>query len=376
MSVPGCDFVRAGGAIATRPVWIVLVLTLALISAASDADAARKKHRAPKAKAVAERFDPANYLTADQVASRYGLSQTASNSPGLRLAGPVGVIEGRAGSQTLRVNGAVINLTAPVVSWQGRLMISKSDTSHVIDPLLRPRSIRGPKRVQTVVIDAGHGGHDSGARGRYGREKDFTLDTAKRLEKHLRAAGFRVVMTRSDDVFVPLSSRAERASRERDAVFVSIHFNKGRSRADGVETFALAPPGVPAFRSNRRQPDANPGNVTDGANILLAAKIHRRMAASVQTADRGVKFERFHVLRNNSVPAALVEGGFLSNPADARAIAEPRYRETLARAIAQGIQDYAHAVTHGTQPRLADTAKRRGLFAFFSRDRSSEARPH
>lgn len=376
MSGLGYDFVRAGGAIATRPVWIVLLLTLALIGAASDADAARKKRRSPKVKAFVERFDPANYLTADQVASRYGLSHMASNSPDLRLTGPVGVIEGRAGSQILRVNGTVVNLIAPVVAWQGRIMISKSDTSHVLDPLLRPRSARGPKRVQTVVIDAGHGGHDSGARGRYGREKDFTLDTAKRLEKHLRAAGFRVVMTRSEDVFVPLPSRAARASRERDAVFVSIHFNKGRSRADGVETFALAPPGVPAFRSSRRQPDTSPGNVTDGANILLAAKIHRRMAASVQTADRGVKFERFHVLRNNSVPAALVEGGFLSNPADARAIAEPRYRENLARAIAQGIQDYAHAITHGTHPRLAEPHKRRGLFAFFSRDRSAEARPH
>lgn len=350
----------------------VLAALLITFGGTFDAAAAKKK-KSRSIKPVAARFNPANYLTIDKIADLYGLSRPVSTGSGFRLAGPAGTIDGRPGSRLLRVNGTAINLTSPVTAHQGQVYLSKSDTAHVVDPLLRPRSVKGPKRVHTVVVDAGHGGHDTGARGRYGREKDFTLDTAKRLEKHLRSAGFRVVMTRTTDTFVPLPARAAIAAREKDAVFVSVHYNKGRPSASGVETFALTPPGVPPYESSRRYPGSNPGNATDGANILLAAKIHGRIAAAAQSNDRGVKFERFHVLRNNGVPAALVEGGFVSNARDGRAIAEQRYRETLARAIAQGIKDYAHAISRGTHLRQVSNEKRRGLFSgLFSRAKKSE----
>jgi N-acetylmuramoyl-L-alanine amidase len=172
----------------------------------------------------------------------------------------------------------------------------------------------GVGRFRTVVVDAGHGGIDKGARGVDGSlEKKYALDTAKRVERGLKRAGYRVVMTRKSDYFVPLPTRAAISNRQRGAVFVSIHYNWARnSSAQGTETF---------YHSSRSYP--------------LAANIQREL--SRHSNNRGVKRARFHVLRNNVRPAVLVEGGFLSNSAEARKVRSPFYRQRLADAIVRGI---------------------------------------
>jgi N-acetylmuramoyl-L-alanine amidase len=172
----------------------------------------------------------------------------------------------------------------------------------------------GVGRFRTVVIDPGHGGIDKGARGVDGSlEKKYALDTAKRVEKGLKRAGYRVIMTRKSDYFVPLPTRAAISNRQRGAVFVSIHYNWARnSGAQGTETF---------YHSSRSYP--------------LAANIQREL--SRHSNNRGVKRARFHVLRNNVRPAVLVEGGFLSNSAEARKVRSPFYRQRLADAIVRGI---------------------------------------
>jgi N-acetylmuramoyl-L-alanine amidase len=172
----------------------------------------------------------------------------------------------------------------------------------------------GVGRFRTVVVDAGHGGIDKGARGVDGSlEKKYALDTAKRVERGLKRAGYRVVMTRKSDYFVPLPTRAAISNRQRGAVFVSIHYNWARnSGAQGTETF---------YHSSRSYP--------------LAANIQREL--SRHSNNRGVKRARFHVLRNNVRPAVLVEGGFLSNSAEARKVRSPFYRQRLADAIVRGI---------------------------------------
>ena len=172
----------------------------------------------------------------------------------------------------------------------------------------------GVGRFRTVVLDAGHGGIDKGARGVDGSlEKKYALDTAKRVERGLKRAGYRVVMTRKSDYFVPLPTRAAISNRQRGAVFVSIHYNWARnSGAQGTETF---------YHSSRSYP--------------LAANIQREL--SRYSNNRGVKRARFHVLRNNVRPAVLVEGGFLSNSAEARKVRSPFYRQRLADAIVRGI---------------------------------------
>lgn len=176
----------------------------------------------------------------------------------------------------------------------------------------------GVGRFGTVVVDAGHGGIDKGAQGEYRTvEKNLTLDTAKRVERALRSRGFRVIMTRSGDYFVPLPQRAAISNRQWNAVFVSIHYNDApRSAPNGTETY---------YFNSRSYP--------------LAANIQRELSRI--SKNRGVKRARFHVLRNNTKPAALVECGFLSSPYEARKIRSSGYRQRIADAIARGVANSA-----------------------------------
>jgi N-acetylmuramoyl-L-alanine amidase len=175
-------------------------------------------------------------------------------------------------------------------------------------------STSGVGRFHTVVLDAGHGGIDRGAKGVDGStEKKYALDTAKRVERGLRRAGYRVVMTRKGDYFITLPSRVAISNRQRGAIFVSIHYNwASRSGASGTETY---------YYNSRSYP--------------LAANIQRELARF--SGNRGVKRARFHVLRNNLRPSALVECGFLSNSGDARKVRSSSHRQRLADAIVRGI---------------------------------------
>jgi len=175
----------------------------------------------------------------------------------------------------------------------------------------------GVGRFTTVVLDAGHGGLDRGALAvdRRSLEKDFALDTAKRVERGLRRRGYRVVMTRKSDYFVTLPGRVAKAKRERNAVFVSIHYNSARRRAaTGTETF---------YYNSRSYP--------------LAANIQRELARATSSPNRGVKRARYHVLRENTKPAALVELGFISNRKELKRIRSRFYRQRLADAVVKGI---------------------------------------
>jgi N-acetylmuramoyl-L-alanine amidase len=178
-------------------------------------------------------------------------------------------------------------------------------------------SSRGVGRFNTVVLDAGHGGHDPGAKGadRVSREKIFALDTAKRIERGLKARGYRVIMTRKGDYFVSLPQRVQMANKQRRAVFVSVHYNwSRRTSAAGTETF---------YHNSRSYP--------------LAANIQREVDRASPMPNRGVKRARFHVLRNNTKPSALVELGFMSNTQELKKIKSAAYRQKLADAVVRGI---------------------------------------
>lgn len=174
----------------------------------------------------------------------------------------------------------------------------------------------GAGRFDTVVLDAGHGGHDRGARALSGmNEKDVALDVAMRMRPLLQRAGFRVVMTRSTDRFIPLSQRAAASNRIGNSIFVSIHFNWARRRgAEGIETYYHS--------ANSRR---------------LAGNIQQEALRSYRATNRGVKSANFYVLRNNRRPAVLVELGFLSNPYDNRHAQDPRVRQRMAEAVVRGI---------------------------------------
>ena len=269
--------------------------------------------------------------------------------------------QGASGSRDLYLNGLKFILNLPILDIQDKLCISRLDLAKLVDPVLRPTKISASP-VRTVVIDPGHGGTDSGARGPLGNEKDFTLDVALRTRDLFTRAGFNVRMTRSADVYVPLESRAMFASFQPNAVFLSIHFNYGMGpAAEGVETYCLAPRGVPSTNdSGLSYADFQEcvGNVRDPENIALATAIHASLITRLVVPDRGVKRARFVVLRNNAIPGVLIEGGFLTNPRDALRIASPAYRELLADAIVRGVIAYNRAVARGSlRPPDAISAK-------------------
>ena len=169
----------------------------------------------------------------------------------------------------------------------------------------------------TVVIDAGHGGHDRGGvpYQRIG-EKGMTLDVSLRLRNVLQAQGYRVIMTRTSDVFIPLGTRVAIANRYRGAIFVSVHFNSSRrAGANGVETYYYR-----------------------GDSASLAASIHRNVVAGAPTENRGIRRRGFYVIRRTAIPSVLVECGFLTNPHEGRLAQSPAYRQQLAERIARGIR--------------------------------------
>ena len=170
----------------------------------------------------------------------------------------------------------------------------------------------------TVVVDAGHGGKDNGAFRRYGgAEKNATLDVATRLAAKLRESQFHVVMTRSSDVFVPLDERAAISNRQKDAIFVSVHFNdSGRRGIRGFETYYHSPVSRP-----------------------LAYRIQQHMMTLPGAVNRGVKTANFRVLRKAAYPAVLVECGFLSNRSEGAAARSASHRDDLADKIAEAIVD-------------------------------------
>ena len=182
--------------------------------------------------------------------------------------------------------------------------------------------IRGKKQQigdssTTIVIDAGHGGVDrGGVPGQRIPEKEMTLEVAQRLKNVLAADGYRVVMTRENDVFVPLGTRVAIANSYRNAIFVSIHFNSAkRVGADGIETYFYSRDSLP-----------------------LASAVHHFVAGSAPSPNRGVRRRGYYVLRRARVPAVLVECGFLTNPTEAAYIQKPSYRQKLAEEIAAGIR--------------------------------------
>ena len=168
-----------------------------------------------------------------------------------------------------------------------------------------------------ILIDAGHGGKDSGGTGNGLVEKQLTLDTALRLREKLSRVGVKSVLLRDADFFIELDDRVTFANRylNQDAVLVSIHYNAvGGSGPHGVETFFW-------------RPDAT----------ALAARIQRNVARTADLQNIAINRRRLRLTRNPEIPAVLVEGGYMTNPSEARRLAESKTRDAIAQGICDGI---------------------------------------
>jgi len=213
------------------------------------------------------------------------------------------------------------------------------------------RSSSGDGSPTTVVIDAGHGGYDRGGiPGQRVSEKDMTLDVARRLKSVLQASGYRVVMTRDSDVFVPLGTRTAIANSYRNAIFVSVHFNSATRRgASGIETY---------FYSRD--------------SLALASAIHHYVAGGAPSENRGVRRRGYFVLRRTNMPAVLVECGFLTNPSEAAYAQNASYRQKLAEAIAAGVRS-RNAVSSSRSTTRVATAESIPLQPYIDQTRVSSS---
>ncbi|MCX6967032.1 MAG: N-acetylmuramoyl-L-alanine amidase [Verrucomicrobia bacterium] len=293
------------------------------------------------------KYEGRDYVPLANVGTFYQLGNLQQSGSSLVLRTANRSLRGQVGSPELYINNLKFILSYPVAEVGGQPAISRMDLTKLLEPVLRPSRIQSSVSVETILLDPGHGGHDSGALSLFGCEKNYALDVALRARDLLRAAGFRVYMTRSSDRFVPLEERAAMASRLPNALFISIHFNASGNDATGVETFTLAPRGVPSMANDGPAlSDFVPcaGNVRDAENIALACAAHATLVCNSAMFDRGIKRARFVVLRESATPGVLIEGGFLSNANDARRIATAAYRQQMAISILQAVQNYRNAV--------------------------------
>jgi N-acetylmuramoyl-L-alanine amidase len=216
---------------------------------------------------------------------------------------------------------------------------AKRSTTPQLAPTSRPFAV--------VVLDPGHGGQDTGAMCGGVLEKDLTLDVARRIDRLLQAEGIATLMTRLGDSYVSLADRAAFANRVSNCIFVSIHFNEDNLPvSSGVETYYAAHQiTAGSFLASWlpflwRPLSESPNSESQS----LAGFIQEALVARTRAADRGTKPRQFFVIANVTSPAALVEGGFLTNTADVSNLVSEHYREQIAAAVTDGILHYRDAV--------------------------------
>jgi N-acetylmuramoyl-L-alanine amidase len=286
-----------------------------------------------------------DFLTVENIAAFYGFPQPASEGRNIRLHNDRNDLVFTLDSREMLINGARNWLSFPVFVHNAKTVVSRIDLAKTLEPQLRPNMIQNLDRVQTIVLDPGHGGFDKGAISSYGYEKDYALDLARQLRPLLQAKGFRVLMTRESDVFVPLEVRAQIANRTTDSIFVSLHFNATDRdpSATGFEIYSLTPRGAPStYEDNLTLASVNIQNGTgeDTASVELSSCIYHSLVGQFGEFDRGIKRARFAVLRLTKIPAVLLEPGFLTERGESRLIHSGEWRKKLADAICSGIDNF------------------------------------
>lgn len=328
--------------------------------AASSAPAAAPVRETPVRPAVlwpVTKIQGVDYVDVQAIAKAFGL-KAAWTKPAVTLVlsdarGARFVLE--AGQKDFYFDKLRIFLGVPALRQKDTLWLSKLDVVKIIAPLYRPAdhaALLPATSPRLIVIDPGHGGIDPGTQNEKLKlnEKTFTLDVSQRLEKILEARGWKVVLVREKDVELSkdkkadLLMRSELANRLKADLYLSIHFNSAGPQVSGIETYSLAPQfmlSAGAERADDMTKVSFPGNRHDYANLLLGESLHRSLLAGLKSSDRGYKHARQAVLRMLDCPGALVECAYLSNEAEARRVATPEFRQSIAESLAAGVQDYA-----------------------------------
>ena len=342
------------------------------LSPAAELPAVRAAPTRPSAPALwpITRIFNTDCIDVRDIADRFGLKLTrAKGGKVVQLVDGTNVrLSFEDHSRDFYFEGLRIFLGQPAIAAKDTLWLAKIDVIKLVELLLRPSdhlAFLPAAAPRTIVLDAGHGGNDPGKENTAVgvNEKTLTLDVVLRLKKILEARGWRVLLTRAADTrlapdqVTDLQRRAEFANNNKADLFVSVHFNsveKDAARVTGVETYSMAPQFMLSTADDKKDEmtdKAFPGNKSDYANFLFGEKIHRAMIGTLKASDRGYKRGRLHVLRFIECPGVLVECGYLSHDAEARRIATAEYREQLAHALAEGLQNYSAAL-EALRPKL------------------------
>jgi len=275
----------------------------------------------------------------------------------------------KVGETLVLVNNAPQHLKTPVDLYQGTIVVPAKFRDQILDNLFKKQytqyAVPSVSKIKKIVIDAGHGGTDPGAIGRTGlREKDVTLDIARRLGAILKTKGFDIAFTRSVDKTLSLERRVSIANNARADLFISVHANANRVRSlKGFEVYYIAVQGNDYRRAVAAAEAAIP-NVDSSCfyqlspnvkaivwdmiytsnraeSVELANFICRNVNDTLDTRLLGIKTANFYVLKGARTPAILVEVGFISNYEEERMIKNSYYRQQIASCLAEGILDYA-----------------------------------
>ena len=284
-----------------------------------------------------------NYLHLDDIVKYLGFNAQCHEKK-IYLSNNQNQIVLPVGKRTAYLNSIVSQLSFAPRLDRRSYFVSEQDFRLLIDPLVRNQSLP-MHTVNRIVLDPGHGGSDSGAVGTKSIEKNINLKLAHNLKSLLTMRGYTVLLTRNNDAFISLTQRGKIARDWKADLFISIHCNAAHKRdVTGIETYIVTPQGSPSVSKTVIQRHAVSGNAFDVLNARLAFEIQKNLITRTGASDRGIKYNRWQVLREAKSPAVLIETGFLSNPKEEWKLSNPEYQRQLVLAIANGITEFHRAL--------------------------------
>ena len=276
-----------------------------------------------------------SYLPMEDVRKFYQFEKITKSANSIILENARIKAEFRIDDQKARLNGILYHLSEPIRIKDDNAHLSRLDLVTLIDPALRPHHHIPSKPLQTIILDPGHGGKDKGSAG---LEAKLTLGVARQTRDLLQKNGYNVIMTRDDDLFIPLEERLKIINSTANAVVISLHFNSGKKEAEGIETYVMS---------------ARTPHPTVKSSTALATAIHSRclmhlnrqkLAGHYKLEDRGIQHAAFPILKDSQHPTILIEAGFLTNETEAAVINTPAYQKNLALSITRGIETYQASI--------------------------------
>lgn len=320
----------------------VFSLAIAMLFQSMACSALYGQSPAQKKKVVigVEVYKGDNYIYMKDVAAFYGMNYSASGKY-VSFKSKYSNISFTVNSKLMYLNGVQIYMSRPVILLKGNYLMGKSDMMKLLEPILRPQTIKKAKKVKNILIDPGHGGTDVGTLSGNDFEKDINLQVALRLANKLKAKGFNVFMTRNKDNRIELEQRVAFSNKIAADLFVSIHCNATADKnVNGLETYITPPVGdAPVDKPdifNRKCA----ASAFDEPSAYLAYYTQRSILQKTGCNDRGLRRKSLHVIRNANCPSMLIEMGFFSNKAELANLKNAQKQEQYAEAIVDSITRY------------------------------------